>query len=510
MLSNQPLKDKIPYNLITTFVFIGIVLGLPAFFYYLSPGWAFEPYGVIPLVFGSWVFLREPYIQIKRRKMEVLSSKYPDLANQITALSVYTNLRNRPIVMYIPAELPEVFSFGTWRKKYIAISEGAINRWSDPATIMSVITHEIAHIADGDIWKAGFPLYFMYWFFGAYIFIFLYTFPYSLFFKIFSPFRLSNGYPDLITSFTLLILNFAILLAIRFLFRMKEYAADAFSVKHISMADYVKAFVAPIAKNNSDYKKKRTAKEYFQNKISRALTFHPSIQARLTALQSPLYLISELPSLMFVVGIFAGIASCYFLDLNKSFALTLISEITFGFLSVAMLLNFQTLRERLLISRQNYIENTFSLANGVAFAFLVLVGVNNLLVNQKDGVYGFSMVIRQGVELKDALFSTFDVLLLIMILAPIVILILIFAAWLIINACSVNGFTWKPILLSSISIIPAISLLDFYILQWWKGSIITFSEIAFLLPAYLLWILVVVLFWRLVSRRQRNVNAEGI
>ena len=198
------------------------------------------------------------------------------------------------------------------------------------------------------------------------------------------------------------------------------------------------------------------------------------------------------------------------MDLDSSFAIVLISETTFGFLAITTLLNFQKSIQNPLIGLENYIENTFSLANGIAVAFLVLVGVNNLLVNQNDGAYGFLMVIRQGADLKDAIFSTLDVLSLILFLAPILILGFIFSARLLIRVCSINGFTWKPSLLSIISITPVVILVDFCILQWWKGQTIPFDKIEFLLPAYILWITVVALCWRLISRHQHNLNIEGI
>lgn len=507
MLTNESFKDEIPYNLIATFVFIGIVVGLPIFFYLTG---AFFYYSDIPLIFGAWTFLREADIKIKHRKMVPLSSKHPDIANQIINLPAYINLKKKPVIMYIPTEVPEVFAFGTWQKKYIAISEGAINRWGETATITSVITHEIAHIANGDIWKTGYSLHFLYWFFGVNIFIFIRTFPYSLFFKIYTSFRLTNGYTDLITSLTLFILIIAVLLATRILYRMKEYSADAFAAKHIGVSDYVKAFVAPISKNKVDYKKASTSKTYFQELLFRTFRFHPSSQARLTALQSPHYLLTETPSLMFVIGIFIGVATCYFLDLDTSFALVLIAEITFGFISIATLLNFQKSTHKPLIGWKNYIENTFSLANGVAIAFLVLVGVNNLLVNQNDGAYGFLMVIRKGVDLRDALFSAIDVLSLILFLIPVLILGFIFVAWLLIKICSINGYIWKPSLLSITSLIPVIILFDFHILQWWKGQTISIDIVYLFLPTYIFWIVVVISIWRLVSHRQNKLGVEGV
>ena len=132
MQIQQVSKGETLYNILTTIIFLGLVIALPLYLLISTSIIVFLTYGAIPLLLGLWTFLREPENQIKRKKMESLSIKHPELVDQIVNLPAYASLKIHPEILYIPAESLEIFTFGTWKKRYIAISEGAITNWSSP------------------------------------------------------------------------------------------------------------------------------------------------------------------------------------------------------------------------------------------------------------------------------------------------------------------------------------------------------------------------------------------
>lgn len=493
MQTEQVLEDEALYNIISTVIFLGVVILLPLFLLISTPTLVFSVYGAIPFVLGLWTFLRGPENQIKQRKMESLSIKYPDIAEQITNLSVYTRLKFHPKILYIPSESLEVFTFGTWKKSYIAISEGAIANWADPKARINILTHEIAHIVRGDTWKTGFTIQYLYWQFGISILVIIRSFPYSLFFNIYDSFRFDNGIGDLVTSLTVIVLLFAVLLATRFLYRIKEYSADAFAKQHLGLSNYIEAFVLPLTYKPKTYNKKQRIS--FRIRLLKALGFHPSIQARLIALQSPAILINELPSLMFVAGLFLGYISGYDFTLDKSFALLISGEIIVGFLaSSIVLIAVKKINAEGLNEAKTMLKSIFSLGNGAASAFIFLVGINNLLASNPAGKMDF----RQGMELTDALFVTLDVLLLIAIIIPVLILSLALLLRLLIQRYINKESVWWQIFFTVTAFLPFIGLLCFYVVEWWKGSIIYYDKFPYFIFASILWILLTTWVWQVI------------
>ena len=176
-----------------------------------------------------------------------------------------------------------------------------------------------------------------------------------MFFKIYRSFRADNGIFDLVTSLTIFILLVAVLLATRFLYRIKEYSADAFAERLLGLSKYTGVFALLLTrKPNPHYKKLRVS---YQAKLFKALHFHPSIQERLSVLQFHSLIKNELPSLLFVAGLVLGYISCYDLNLDGSLAAIIDGEITLGFLATTF--NFNHMgkgRWRNLRSNKNYYQ----------------------------------------------------------------------------------------------------------------------------------------------------------
>jgi len=489
MQTGQSLKGQIPYNLITTSVFLSIVVVLPLFLLIATPTYVFITYGAIPLICGLWTFLREPDIQIKYRKMQPLSEKYPSLVEQIIGLKAYSDLRDQPEFLYIPSNTAEVFAFGTWRKKYFAISEGAIAN-SKSTTISSVITHEIAHLRNGDTWKTGFPTHFLYWLFLMSILIAIRSFPYSLFFKIYDSYRADNGISDMVVPLLFFILGFAVLLATRFLYRMKEFSADSFAQNCVGLTEYVQVFLPTITTQNQSW-----SRSSFES-----LGFHPSKRLRLQILQEPLLLVNELPNLMFIIGLFLGYASCYRLDLDSSFALAVISEFTVGVLASLLLqiiLNNEHIEK--LVQIKILSNSILNMANGMAFAFIFLVGISNLMMY--DAIIG--SYFRRGDDLLSALFSTLDITLLILIFIPALILGFVILVRPLIHNKILGETVKSQILFVLVAFLPGIALFDFYISQWWEGIQFEVGKFWFLILISGIWVLVTIVIWRLFAFQQR-------
>ncbi|PJB30494.1 hypothetical protein CO110_00230 [Candidatus Desantisbacteria bacterium CG_4_9_14_3_um_filter_40_11] len=500
MLPNTVSNTKFPYNSITTLVFLGVVILQPLFLI-LQSRLAFEPYGTVALIFALWTFLRDPVVQIKRRKMQSLSDKYPELVEQISTLPAFCILKNRPALLYIPSNMPEIFAFGTWRKHYIAVSEGAINRWNDPTTRVNIVSHELAHISNGDTWKTGFSSKYLYASFGVTVYLLIMTFPYSVFFNTYeTPIRESHGVVDLMISLQILSLYLAMLVAVRFLYRMKEFAADEYARKSISLSDYVQAFALPVNKTFHDVKEKFAPRTSLQEWLFRILSFHPTVQARLDALQSPNHILKELSSLMFVVGLTIGFITSFYLDLDSAFGLMLASEITIGFIVLVLMLSpsmSPVFADRIKL----LVKNAFVMANGIAFAFCVLVGITNLTFSKAmaETVVAY---FRRGADLQFELFVTLDVLLLVLVVIPFAITGLVLISWFLTRIIAVKGFTWHSNIFSIISLSPSIVLVDFQIIQWWEGRPITLNLLLSLLLLSLLVTLVITLLWRLFSLRK--------
>jgi hypothetical protein len=435
--------------------------------------------------------------------MESLSTKYPDLENQIITLPAYLSLKNPPEILYIPSQSPEVFAFGTWKKRYIAISEGAIINWNKPIAMASLLTHEIAHIANGDTWKTGLATHFLYWAFLISIFDAIRSFPYSMFFKIYNSFRNDNGIADIVTALSIFTLNVAVLLAVRFLYRIKEYSADMFAKRHIELLDYANT-LALLAINKSRILNKKQ-NLLGQGKVFKALGFHPNLQSRLSVLQFPYLLANELPNLMFVAGMFLGYVSGYFLNLDKSFAIIISGEFIIGVLSSSlMIITMEKVNAEISRETNILLKSIINLANGAASAFIFLVGINNLLIDLPTGKMGF----RQGADLIDALFSTLDVLLLLMVVVPSLTMGFALLLKLVLQRNFAKNSSGSQILFTTISFSPSVYLFIFYVSQWWKGIAIPLNELSFLLITDAVWILFTILAWMIISHR-KNQATQG-
>lgn len=504
MLIDQPENRRVSYSNLTTMVFIGIVVMLPILLYSQSDAYTYESYGLGSLVLALWTFLRDPIIQIKNQKMESLSNKHPDLFDRIRNLPAYSKLRNRPDIFYIPDDSAKIFAFGSWRRQYIAISKGAIDSWDNSEYGTNMVVHEIAHITNGDVWKTGFSTHYLFWVFVLFIIDSVRNFPYSMFFTIYRPFRGGLSFYDILIPLMMLLMGFAMLFAIRYMYRMIEFEADKYARENVGLSSYVKIFILTTGKNITSYDRKHISKTSLQEWLFKALSFHPTLQARLSALQSPDYFIKELPGLMFIIGLAVGFVSCFNLELYNSVGIMVAGEVAIGYVALTLSVSWKTgqsFRDWLYLLS----VNIASLANGVAIVFSILIGISNLFTWSVEG----GDLFRQGTDLTYALFTTVDILLIILVAVPIIVLALVVISWPLGNLVAVKGFTWKSEWFPLASLSPALIICCTYLIRWWGGRPMSPENFIYIFFLCLLWVLAAVFLWRLFSRSVYKKQLKG-
>ncbi|OLT00532.1 hypothetical protein BJF90_35065 [Pseudonocardia sp. CNS-004] len=96
------------------------------------------------------VVIATPPLLIRRRKLRPLADRHADALTRMTALAWQARLRRAPEFLRGPSTLREPFCFGRPGRYRIVVPTKLLSRSEEP-DVESMIRHELAHIAHGDV-----------------------------------------------------------------------------------------------------------------------------------------------------------------------------------------------------------------------------------------------------------------------------------------------------------------------------------------------------------------------
>ena len=483
------------YSRLSTIIFILIICFYPGIFLYSSLISSSDIFVSVLVFIGVsilslWSFLRRPYILIRSKKMEYLSTSYPHLAEYIQSKKEFSQLKYPPTLLRIPSNTVYARAFGTWRTQYIAISDGAIKLWPASEDKLSpVMKHELAHVMSGDVWKTDLSYNFVIWYSFWLVFSIINTYSYS---QINT--EIQGHWIFISTS---LYVVFFLVIATRFLLRIREFAADHYVAIELNESkDMLEAFAA-IEASKLAFGKSSIA--FVDNKIGNNLLalfgFHPSMNRRLRAIQDPKTLMEEMPGLMLVAGLAVGTFFTFFGTLDT------VPVLILGILVIAPPLVLHALKQYFLydLSKIMYliIVDIFTFLSGVVVPLVLHVGINILFItNPIDG----SLQMRTASSLRYTLSLLIDAVMIVIFILPLIILIIIAMSYFLAKYMASNRSEY-PLFIAWTAQFPAISLFSWFLFQWWSGnSIFSLESILTSVFSVLVWPIVVLLVVWLKSR----------
>lgn len=442
-------------------------------------------------ILAIFTFLGRPSIRIHQMKMEPLQLCRPDLANEILGWNEMAPFRGKVVLLRIPTDRPEVFAFGTWRHKYIAISDGATVLWKEPKLFRAVLLHEIGHLINGDVWKASLALEYSKWMFVYQLYLLVSLILPALFNRFD---KVSYGAIGLINGVYYMALAFFVLIAVRYLFRMRELGADHFAALKLSDKQVLQHALGRFATANWSANTSQPLSflsEGVQNPFTQIMGFHPSIRMRLAVLQDPRAMIREILGLSMVAGIFVGVViSPYWGDNVLS---TLFTVVVF----VGIIIFFVMLVDLASEGRPQLgaylLRSIMVFCSSVAFG-LIITGMPDTWT--KPSFVGSSWVLATAGELRFELGLSLDYLLFILIVLPVILFAFTFSGFLLSDAIRhlarnrpSYGF---QIAMAWLAELPPILLVCWLFQQWWQGVDVPLKTTGWLLGLCLLWTAVVV------------------
>ncbi len=205
-------------------------------------------------------------------------------------------------------------SFGTWQKKFIAISDGALKKL-DEKQLEALLLHEIHHIISGDNWKASIPRAIL------------------LFSIIPEGILLAIGSPTWLIAqgktywFNILLWPIAYLgvvmasLGTLYIFRLKEFLADNFVLQEMRERNSLVALFLMI-----DMQKKSTLNKvkFLRTPNISLFAFHPTGISRIIILNEPIkFARAEYRNLAVYIGMILATITSYSGDIKLALNLTL-------------------------------------------------------------------------------------------------------------------------------------------------------------------------------------------
>jgi Zn-dependent protease with chaperone function len=497
-------KHRRPFSALTTFIFFTIILSQPLFFIWLalfnrttkaSEFLNLFFYMLFAVLLTLWSFLREPVVIIARYKLESLSNTRPEIVEQVLALATAINLKRTPIILRIPNNQDMlIFTFGTWRHQYIAISDQALAVWSDQQTLEAVVLHELGHLASGDIWKTGWSLQYIKWL-GVFAVAILSS---SVFGTV-----LVFSIGDVLRSLGLVITALAIFLAVRFLFRTRELVADEFA-SNFSDDIYLKKVI--LAKEKTSEMGNHSAFEgLYNNGLNKLLGFHPDKKSRLMVMQGQGENIfaQEIPGLLFVAGLLIGEFTSFYSDISLVYKIIIGGVLFFApfFLSLSLTSSrLETTGGRAFL----LLESISKLITGVALAFIVQVLPNTFF--ETSPVDGKSLLIHSPLGMYHYLGLFWDTLLVLMLILPVILFLVIWVSEV------VTAFGFKSLGIHRPMIVPWLIQAPLFIFLHWEwqswsmGDSFSFKAPLFFMIFWTLWIIIFYAFFKSRSLKKSTVT----
>lgn len=460
----------------------GEMIRLSSIFYMLSM-----------VVLTLWSFLREPVVIISEYKMEHLSNTRPEIVEQILYLAATVNLRYPPIILRIPnSQTPYVFTFGTWKYQYIAISDKALEIWADKKMLESVMLHELGHLASGDIWKTGWSFQYVKWF--GILGLFLLS---SSVFSTVTVFSIS----DVLRSLGLAITALTISLAVRFLFRIRELVADEFTLSFSVDKSLIDAFLATAKDSRSDNNHSAFENVYYNNWLANFLGFHPDTRSRLMVLQGRGEEIFNqvIPGLLFVAGFLIGQFTSFYSDISQVYKVIIGGVLFFAsfFLSLSLASsNIDNSADKAFLLA----ESTIKLITGVALLFIIQVLPSNFF--ETSPINGETLLIHSPIGLHHYMSLFWDTFLILTLILPLILFIVVWVSdivtRLIFESLGIN----RPIIIPWLMQAPLFIFLTWEWKNWTAGNSFAIKDIFFFMPIWAFWLIVFYVFFRKQSLKK--------
>lgn len=407
-------------------VFIAIFSLYPLFFIALftSSSWSalsnmdsgpFFLYMTLVALGSVWLFLREPRMIIKKHQMEPLSKTNPDIVRRIVELATIIKMKEVPIILRIPSHRKNadvIYTFGTWRKKYIAISENGLSMNRETLDIM--LLHELGHIASGDIWKTGLATSYL----KCFVIFIMCDFLTSM---ISMPIFIPKSFSIAIIWINLgrVLSVFILIIAIRLMYQIREYAADEYIIRYIGNHSLTR-------KSLMEFSVKTNHNNNNSNLLSKLLNwlpgYHPGIGTRIKAINDKSILDEQIPAFFLVLGLVIG-------QFTSLFGNVVIGRTIVGWLilippfclSLTLNTNYSPkLKDKIWLS----IRSIINLAIGASLTFAFYVLPSALFVS--NPLAGNSILYSIPFDLQPYLSQFLDFIFIILFLIPI---FLFFQTW---------------------------------------------------------------------------------
>jgi len=275
-----------------------------------------DGFGMISLILTIWVltawfFFREPYDLMRKYQMTAMSKTHPAIMSRFVILANNLKLKKLPVLVRIPdAKTPLIFSFGTFRHQYIAISDNQLISLVKNKSLDAVLLHEIGHVAAGDVWKTGLSIQFTKW-------LFILESTKLIQAIVGNPLKELFTITDIFITLGGVLTSIIVLWATRILIQMREFAADEYVLSHVVDTELINALnysaidrTYPQDHPNSFYGKGVTGL------FTRMFSFHPDTSERKKAVKDKENLIALVPRMSFIFGLVIGQVTSYFSNVS--------------------------------------------------------------------------------------------------------------------------------------------------------------------------------------------------
>jgi Zn-dependent protease with chaperone function len=378
---------------------------------------------------------------------------------------------------------PLVFAFGTWRHQYIAISDKALEVWSDEQALYAVMLHEFGHLASGDVWKTGLSFEYLKWFgvSGAFLLlssIFKTNFTVSVF--------------DILVSIGLVVTALTISVAVRFLFRIRELVADEFAINFSTDKSLINAFSkANTFKSDSEYS---AVEGIYNNWLTRIFGFHPG-KERLMLLQGKGEDIFNrgVPNLLFAAGLLIGQFTSFHSDISLVYKLLIGGTLFFApfFLSLSLTSsNIEKITDRAFL----LLESTIKLIVGVALSFIIQVLPNTFF--ETNPIDGKGFLVQSPIGLYHYIALFWDTFLILMLILPLILFVVVWISDITTRLVFASLGISRPAIVPWLIQSPLFIFLHWEWQNWSTGNSFTIKYALFFTSFWVLWIIAFYVFFK--------------
>lgn len=306
-------------------------------------------------IISIWRFLEEPLLTIKKNEMVALDPSHSKYELISSILNKYSSQKIE-ILTHESKRISARF-LGTWKKKYIAISKGALSNLDDKE-LSVLLLHEIYHAHSGDSWKTGLPRLIL--LFSVIIVGGVFIISYPNWMVVAGNSALMSLILVTFSFFDIILLSLGLI----YIYRIREFLADNFALQNLPDITHIASLFFKIDMTS---KSESSTRYFLHTPKIRMFSFHPSGAERLKTLENPSgFAQKEYQNLSIITGIFIASLTSYAGDLKQALNFTMPVYIILGSLLLSI------------ISFNNKQDKSFSfhLINGLTFSGLLAISTN--------------------------------------------------------------------------------------------------------------------------------------